>query len=218
MYYPNFNILSIVCNLVEAMLEWNQVLVLLQSLYKITSSAVDLNISTVAWSLPYQVLTQIYAVLVVFYPHKMPPHLSGQQRPFICNFIDKPILMWKPRGDLPKHFHEHVFLPKTGEITWKSLTNMVLSDIGIRSLVVPKKNQRQSKHCPVRRTLRQNHMLSWCCKQHLKCVNLSKQGKLKQGFHRFSIMMCHSLTKRNIIVILSKHKVNIITKTMQVKV
>ena len=49
-YYTcfKFKILSIVCNLFETALEQNRVFVLLQQLYKITSLAVALNISTVA--------------------------------------------------------------------------------------------------------------------------------------------------------------------------
>ena len=43
----------------------------------------DLNISAVAWGLPFQVLAQIYVVLVVFSPYKVAPHLSVQQHSFI---------------------------------------------------------------------------------------------------------------------------------------
>ena len=50
----------------------------------------------------------------------------------------------------------------------------------------------------------------------LSALILPRWRKSKQGYHQSSIMLWHRSTKRDIMMILSKHKVDYITITMQV--
>ena len=119
---------------------------------------------------------------------------------------------------LPYHFHEHVFLPKTGGIK----NNVVLSEIGIRKFVAPKEKPETERTLPLLvghwgKTLTAPDvalLYHVYPKVYVRALIFSRRRKSKQGFHRVSIMSCHSLTKRDIMMILSKHKVDIITKTV----
>ena len=97
---------------------------------------------------------------------------------------------------------------------------MVMSEIDIRKVVFPKESSEtertlplsighwaQTITAPVVRVL--YHTL-------LSALISSQPRKWKQRFHWFSIMSWHSSTKRDIMMILSTYKVDIITKTMQV--
>ena len=95
---------------------------------------------------------------------------------------------------------------------WKSLINMVLVEIDMRKL----RAKNSTNIAAARWTLRQNPNSSshWDAIPDTLCLLiLSQWTKSKQRFHRFSIMSCHSSTKGDIMMILSKHKEDIITKT-----
>ena len=102
---------------------------------------------------------------------------------------------------------------------WKSLINIVLSEIGTMKLVVHKEEPETERTLP----LLVGHWdkalkapVVGCSTQYFLYVNFIVAEKSKQGFHRFSIMSCQSPTKHDIMMILPKDKVDIITKTVYV--
>ena len=111
------------------------------------------------------------------------------------------------------HFHEHVFLSKIGRN--KVHHGKVCSTYG----TVRRRARDRANIAAGHRTLRQNanNSCRWDAAPDTLCaLTLSRRRKSKYGFHRFSILLCHSLTKRDIVMILSKHEVDIITKTVYV--
>ena len=166
-------------------------------------------------------------VLVVFSPYKMAPHflatfLSSSIHFFSIYFISKPIVIWKTRGNC-HHFHEHVFLPKNrrdevqGGKVWSP--HVIPSEIGIRRFVVPKEEAETEQTLP----LLVGHWgktptapVVGMLYPTLYCTLIFITAKKIKTYHRFLIMSCHSSTKSDIMMISSKHKLDIITKTVYV--
>ena len=172
---------------------------------------VDLNISTVACGFKCSGIDLCgAAAFIYFWSLLVNPQLCGNQME-ICHSISTNMYSYKKKKKKPggikykvEKFDQH-----------GTVRNWHKKACG---------PQRRASDRPniadVRRTLRQTPrttpVVGMLYPTLSSALFFSRWRKSKQGFHWFSIMLWHSSMKRDITMILSKHKVDTFTKTMQV--
>ena len=142
----------------------------------------------------------------------MAPHHSVQKRSFFfLKFIRKPVVTWNPRGNYQTISASTYSYQKQGGIkykvkkfyqhgtvrNWHKETCCRQRRARDRANIAAAVGQRQTLTAPI--------VIGMRCPTLYVHYFLSRRRKSKQGFHRFSILSRHSSTKRDVMMILSKH-------------